>query len=285
MKIKITSDSTVDIPAELREKYGISVMPLQVLLGSELFSDGVDVDPPKIYDYVARTGELPKTTARNAEEYKAFFRSQLDEGYDAVIHYALSSGCSATCGEAKRAAEDMDGIYVVDSLALSTGTALLAIDGAEQAALGASAETIVGRSLARVPCVQTSFIIDELNYLHKGGRCSRVAMFGANLLKIKPTIEMHDGKLDVAKKYRGSLINLVPKYIDSIFEEYPTPDLKRIFVTHTAMDDAIVQEAIRAVKARFPFEEVIETVAGSTISSHCGPGTIGILYLNDGGKV
>lgn len=282
MKIKITSDSTCDLTPELYAKYDITNMPLRVMLGDEEFSDGVDINPPKIYDFVAKTSLLPKTAARNAAEYEEFFAKQLEQA-DCVIHYGLSSEMSASCNEAKKAAQLFNGkVFVVDTLALSTGSALFAIDAVECVQKGMTPEEIVARSESRVDANQTSFIIDKLDYLFKGGRCSRLQMLGSNILKIKPSILMKKGALHVGDKYRGRLAVSVAAYVNQTLKTFHTPDLTRIFVTHTQMDQEIVDSVMKQIAEQFPFKEIIDTTAGSTITSHCGPGTIGILYFNDG---
>jgi DegV family protein with EDD domain len=162
--------------------------------------------------------------------------------------------------------------------------ALLAIDAAEQIAQGKSADEIFERAQTRVPGVQTSFIVDKLDYLHKGGRCSTLTLLGANLLKIKPTIVMKDGKLTVGKKFRGKLWSTVDAYVDHILDTFDTPDNTRVFVTHTEIEPEIVDAVKNRLKERSSFAEILETTAGSTITAHCGKGTLGILYFNDGGK-
>jgi len=282
-RIKITADSTVDLPPELLEQYNISTMSLDVLLGDDVRRDGIDITPEDIYSFVEKTGKLPKTSAINAERYTEFFNKYLAD-YDYVIHFSLSSGISMTHNGARMAAEDLGGrVKVLDSLALSTGTALLAIDAAEQVAKGVlDADAIFARAQSRIGAVQTSFVIDKLEYLYKGGRCNMLSLLGANLLKIKPSIVMKDGKLAVGKKFRGKYWAVVNEYVDYILDLFNTPDLTRVFVTHTAVDPEIVQAVKDRLAERFPFCEILETVAGSTITAHCGPGTLGILYLNDG---
>ena len=283
MKIKITADSTCDIPAELQKEKGISIIPLEVILGAEVIQDTGWELTQKIYAYEKATGKLPKTAARSSEVYGEFFAEQL-ESCDAIVHYSISHKCSASLQEAARAALKFDGkVFVIDGYALSTGTALLAFYGCDLRDKGLDAKTIYEESLKRVKHAQTSFIIDRLDYLYKGGRCSRLALFGANLLKIKPTIVMRDGALEPGKKFRGPTARVVESYVDYIMDTFNKPDLKRCFITHTEIDPEIVNAVRLQVAERYRFEEVIETVAGAVITSHCGKGTLGVLYINDGG--
>lgn len=280
MKIKITGDSTLDLSPELLERYNISLMPLEVNLGSDTFLDGVNITRQDIYDFESKTGKLPKTAARNAVIYKDFFKKFLNEGYE-VIHFSISSHLSASNQSANVAAKELKGVYVIDTLALSTGSALLALYAHDLIQEGKSGQEIADAVNARVPHVQTSFIIDTLNYLYKGGRCSKLQLLGANLLKIKPTIIMKDGKLDVGKKFRGPILKVVLWYVKDILDMFNTPDTKRVFITHTDAPKEVVDSVRTILKKEFGFSEILETTAGSTVTSHCGKGTLGILYIND----
>ncbi len=286
MKIKISVDSTADFSKELLEKYNIHTIPLCVGLGDDIYLDGETINPEMIYDYVKKTKKLPKTSAVNSEQYREHFEKIFEEGYDAIIHLNLSSEMSVTHNNAKMLAEEMKNIYVIDSQTLSTGTALQAVYAAELAKSEKySPEQIVEMVKNRIPYTQASFILDNLTYLYRGGRCNAIALLGANLLKIKPSIEVHNGKMGVGKKYIGNFQKCVMKYVKDTLERYNTPDTKRIFITHTEIDPAIVEEVKKYLKENTKFEEIYETTAGSTITSHCGANTIGILYLNDGDKI
>lgn len=277
-KIKITCDSTCDLTKELYEKYDIAVMPLAVNLGDNLYRDGVDIDGPMIFDYVAKTGILPKTSAVSIAEYTDFFKPWVDEGYE-VVHINLSSGLSSCHQNACLAAEDLGNVYVVDSLNLSSGSGHLAIAAAELAAEGFEAKEIADRLNEMKTRLDVSFIIQELDYLHKGGRCSGVAAFGANLLKLRPCIEVVDGGMVVGKKYRGSTEKTIKEYIEGRLAGREDLQLNRIFVTHSHAPQEIVDEMVKYVKELQPFAEVIETVAGSTITSHCGKACLGVLFF------
>lgn len=285
MKIKISADSTADLSQELADKFDIGIIPLVVNLGEEECLDGETINPDMIYDYVRKTKKLPKTSAVNTMQYKEQFEKFLSNGYDAIIHFNISSEMSTTHNNARLVCEEMQNLYVVDSRTLSTGTALLAMYASELAKTDKyTPEQIVEMVEARRDANQTSFIIDRLEYLYRGGRCNAVALLGANLLKIKPSIEVHAGKMGMAKRYMGNFSKCVMKYVADTLDKYNNPDYKRIFITHTEIDNEIVEEIRNYLKENTKFKEILETTAGSTVTSHCGPHTIGILYLNDGDK-
>ena len=287
MKIKITTDSTADVSKEFLESYGISYIPLIVNLGDEERFDTVDVTVADIADFVSRTGKLPKTAARSSEDFKVFFKQFLDEGYDEIIHFSISNELSCTCQNAKTASFELcqDKIHIVDSRNLSTGTTLLALHAAELAKQGMPAKEIAEIERRRSYNVQSSFVVDTLTYLYKGGRCSMISMFGANLLKIRPQLQLIDGKIVPTEKYRGKMQAVLTKYVDDTLAHYNNPDTTRCFVTHANAEPEIVAAVIEHIKSKNIFKEVIESRAGSTIYSHCGKGTLGILYINDGGKI
>lgn len=277
MKIKITSDSTSDLGQELLRRYDVSVFPLAVAMGGRDYHDGVDITPDDIYRHVAAGGELPKTAAVNLAQYQDFWKD-FSADCDAVIHLNISAEFSSCYQNACLAAESFDNVYVVDSRNLSTGHGLLVVKAAELAAQGASAAEIVRVLRETVDKIDASFILDQLEYLKKGGRCSSVVALGANLLKLKPCIEVRDGKMSVGKKYRGAYEKCLLEYITDRLEGRTDLDLDRIFVTHSGLDEALVNAAVNRVRELQPFREICVTVAGSTISSHCGPNTIGVLF-------
>ncbi len=279
MKVKFTADSTCDLSPELLERYQISIVPLKVTLGEKTYFDGQNITPPDIFQYVSETKQLPKTAAANMNEYGAFFKQFTDQGME-VIHFNISSDMSSSHQGARLAAEEMKGVYVVDSRVLSTGTSLLLLHTLDLVEGGMSAKDAVAEANRIASHVQTSFVVDTLEYLHKGGRCSSVAMLGANLLKLKPYIRMKDGKLSVLKKYRGSMQKVLRAYVNDLHEMFPHPEKRRVFVTHSYCDPSIVDLVVDLVKEVFDFEEVLVTVAGSVITSHCGRGTLGVLFLN-----
>ena len=282
MKIAISLESTHDLPQELLEKYDIKVIPYQINLGDLSFKDG-KYSTEEMFELVEKYKTLPKTTAINEFEYTEFFES-LKKDYDAVIHICLSSGITSSCGNAFRAAENVKNVYAVDSLALTTGLGIQAIYARELADKGLSPKEIVEKLNERRDKVQTSFVLERLDYMHKGGRCSSIALLGANLLKIRPRIVLKNGKMMSDKKYRGNMQSVIAKYAEDLFEEFDTPDLARVFITYTTA----TPEMVAAAKAKCEsvgFKEIIETHAGGTIASHCGAHTLGILYYNDGEKI
>lgn len=276
--IVISSDSTSDLSAELRERYNISTIPLGVTLGDRTYFDGVDVTPDDIYEYHKKTGELPKTTAANVGDCIDYFKPFADAG-KTVIHFSLSSELSSTYNNTCLAASEFENIYVIDSRNLSTGSGLLVIAAAEMANNGLEATEIVEKINAMVSCVDASFVIDSLEYLHKGGRCSALAMLGANVLKLKPCIEVKNGKMGVGKKYRGKYSAVLKEYVAERIGDASDIDLDRIFVTHAGCDPQIVADIVEQVKEIAPFKEVFLTRAGCTISSHCGANTLGVLFV------
>lgn len=283
MKIKITADSTADLSKELCEKYNIGIVPLGVCLGEDIFEDGKTITPDQIYDFVAQTKKLPKTSAVNAEQYKEHFKNFLAEGYDFLIHLNISNDMSTTHQSAKLAGEELGNVYVIDSANLSTGMGLQAIYASELVQSGKyTPEQIVQKVESRKSNICAGFILDKLEYLYRGGRCSAISMLGANLLKLKPIIEVHDGKMGMYGKCVGKFDKCVTKYVEQTLEKYNTPDNTRIFITHTKVDPEIIENVKNILQQKTQFKEIIETTAGATITSHCGPNTIGILFYNDG---
>lgn len=276
--IVFTSDSTTDLSLELKERYNISIIPLGVTLDDKSFIDGVDITPDDIYEYHKKTGILPKTAAANLGDCIDFFKPFVDAG-KTVIHLTLSSEMSSTYNNCRMAAEEFENVYVIDTRSLSTGGGLLVIAAAEMAAKGMEATEIVEKVKSLTDYVDASFIIDNLEYLHKGGRCSAVEMLGANLLKIKPCIEVKKGKMSVGKKYRGKFLDVLKTYTAERIGDGSDIDLDRVFVTHAGCDSEIVDAIVAEVKSLAPFKEVFVTRAGCTISSHCGRNTLGVLFL------
>ncbi len=278
MNIRITTDSTCDL-GRLIEEHNIGVMPLSVILGENAYRDGVNITPQDIFSYVAETGILPKTAAPSIGDYETFFARYVDEG-ETVIHYNISVKSSSSYNYAVEAAKKFGGkVYVVDSKALSSGQGLMVMKAVDYRAEGMDAKEIAQRTAALAPKINTSFVPDRLDYLYKGGRCSRMAMYGANLLKIHPLIEMQDGQLYAGKKYRGSMEKCIANYIADLKEQYPAYDKRRAFITHSSAEESMVEVARQKVGELFDFDEVIETVAGSVITGHCGKNTLGVLFI------
>ena len=280
MKIAISAESTLDLSKELIKQYDIHVIPFTVLLGEDAYFDG-DITSQDIFDYVDKNKILPRTSAINDFQYREYFTSVLEQGYDAIIHISLSSEISSSYSHAVNASKKFDNVYVIDSRSLSTGIALEVIYAAKLAKKGLKPQEIVEKVNARIPYVQASFVIQTLEYLHKGGRCSGLLRFGAAILRIKPQIIVSDGKMAPAKKYIGRKSQVVEAYCRDTLEQFANPDLSVAFVTHTLATPEMVAVAIDALKNR-GFKTIYETTAGATITSHCGPQTLGILFINDG---
>ena len=282
-KVLITRDSTSDLPAELVEKLGIKTIPLVINLGEKSYQDGVDITPDDIYKYHSEHGILPKTSAANVDDMINFFKKYVDEGYS-IVHFNISSTMSSTYQNSCIAADEFEDVYVVDTANLSTGEGLIILKAVEFVNQGLSAKEVYEEVLKLIPHVDASFVIDSLEYLHKGGRCSTLATLGANLLKLKPCIEVKGGSMGVGKKYRGKYSEALKQYVEDRLSDYSDIDLSRVFVTHTGCDDEIVNQVIEQVRASAPFEELIVSRAGCTISSHCGRNTLGVLYIRKSAK-
>lgn len=281
MKIKITADSTCDLSRELVEKFNVGIFPLFVVLGEKTLSDGVDITPQDIFDYVKETGTLPKTAAHSPEEYAEFFAAQMN-GYDALIHFNISSKASSSCDNARVGAEKFGGmVHVLDSLALSTGQGLLVLKACDLVAEGKSAEEIVKIVEGLRPKLNTSFVPDVLDYLHKGGRCSLASLIGAKVLKLHPLISIKDGQMYAKKKYMGGLESCLRKYIKDLAEEYPRYDKTRCFITHSSCEPEVVEKVRAQVEEIFAFDEILETTAGAVVTSHCGKNTLGVLFITE----
>lgn len=278
MRYKITADSTCDLGRDLIERYDIGILPLYVQLGDKTYRDGIDIQPDDIYAHVAAGGELATTAAVNLADYVRTF-TELSDRYDFVIHVNISSDFSCSHQNAKLAAADLPNVYVVDSRNLSTGHGHIVLEAARMAAEGMGPEEIVQQLEALTARVDASFILEQLEYMKKSGRCSAVALLGANLLKLRPCIEVKDGKMGVAKKYRGTFAKCLEAYIADRLAGRDDIELGRIFITHSGVPDEIIALAKSCIAKYQTLDEVCVTRAGCTVSSHCGPGTIGILFI------
>ncbi len=280
MNIKISADSTCDLSPELVARYGIDIAPLYIIRDGQSLVDGVDITPDEIYDHVSQGGGMCSTAAVSIYDYATFFRKEL-ENCDAVVHFHISGEMSACYQNACMVAEEMGNVYPVDARSLSTGIGLLVLEAAELAREGVlTAQEIQQRMEQRREKLNVSFLLERLDYLRKGGRCSSVAALGANVLSLRPCIQVKDGKMGVGKKYRGAYQKCLLQYVKERLEGREDIDTRRIFITEsggfTAEELAQVEEAVRSYQ---PFEEVLHTRAGCTVSSHCGPRTLGILYF------
>ncbi len=280
MKIKIVSDSTCDLTKELIEKYNISVTPLVILKDDKEYYDGVDITPMDIFEYVDSGKGICHTSAINAQNYIDIF-SQYTSDYDAVISFHISSDMSVCYANACTAAEELGNVYVIDSRNLSTGIGHLVLDAAIMAQEGKlSPQEIVDIINEEKAKLDVSFVIDTLKYLHKGGRCSGVAALGANLLKLKPCIEVTEGKMDVGKKYRGNFANVIIQYVRDRLSDLEAIDPRRIFITYApGTPDSVVQAVKDEVTKLNYFEEILTSTAGCSVSNHCGPVCLGVLFF------
>ncbi len=277
-KVKITCDSTCDFSPELLKRYSIPVSPLNVIMDDKSYRDGVDVTPDDVYAFYERTGRLTKSAAVNIADYEDFFKKHSEENTD-IIHFSISSEMSTTYHNACLAAEEIGNIYVIDTANLSTGSALLALKAIDMAEEGLEAPEIVEKLNALRDKVDASFVIDSLLYLYKGGRCSAVAALGANLLRLKPCIEVKNGKMGVGKKYRGKFDQALKQYAEDRLHDPEDIDLRRVFITHAGCDEKLAEEIAEQVRNTLPFEEVFITRAGCTVSTHCGRNTLGVLMI------
>ena len=277
MKIVISAESTIDLPKELLDKYNIKTTPFTINLGDELIEDHFGVSK-EIFEFVDKSKKLPKTSAVSPDQFKTHFEN-LKKDYDAIVHVSLSSLISSAYNNACMIAKEMENVYVVDSKSLSTGIALLAIKGKDLIDEGKDAKEIFETLQALTPKVEASFVLERLNYLHKGGRCSALALLGANILKIKPQIILSVGRMIVGKKYMGNMTKVVDKYIDDLLDNNPNPILEHVFITHSSpMPEA--EKILTEKLENRGFKYIHNTLAGGTISSHCGPNCIGVLFLN-----
>ena len=279
--IVITADSTCDLPQELIDKYDIKIIPLSILLGEKVYHDGVDIKPSDIYDFVEKTGELPKTAAVTPSEYHEVFKSFADDGKK-IVHIGFSSALSSSYQNACVAAEEFERVYCVDSKNLCTAMGLLVLKACDYREKGMDAKRIVDKVNRLVPKVSATFVLDGLEYLHKGGRCSSVAKFGANVLGIKPSIavDTQTGRLDMAKKYRGKTELVYKQYITDRINEIKRIQPDRVVIANSGGVPAdTIAFAKGMLEGRDKFEQVILADAGCTISSHCGPKTLAIFYI------
>lgn len=278
-KVKIIADSTCDLSDELLEKYDISVIPLYIQLDDKSYLDKLEITPAELYEWSDKNGKTPKTAAPGMDIVQKELEKYNKEETD-IVYLGISEDMSTTCNVVRLVASDMgyDNCYVIDSMNLSTGIGLQVIRAAEMAAEGMGAEAIVEAISSQRDKVRASFVIDTLVYLHRGGRCSAMTAVVAGALKLKPRISVMDGKMDVTKKYRGNISATIKKYVADLEEDLRAADKKRVFITHSGCAPEIVEEVRSYLRSLNHFEEIHETLAGSVISSHCGPNTLGVLF-------
>ncbi len=284
-KIILTADSTCDLSPELKERFNVKAyMPLHIVLGEKSYDDGINIKPDEIYKNFEATGTLPKTAAVNVGEYEDFFRKLKETDDTEIIHVSLGRALSSTYQNAVAAGDLVGGVYVVDSCNLSSGSGHVVIEIAKMISEGKLPAAEIAEAARKLTSkVYASFVIDKLDYLRAGGRCSTLAMLGANLLKIKPSILVNnaDGSMDVGKKYRGNLDKVLLQYVDDQLAAYPDIRTDKIFITHAGIGDDHVKVVYDYLSGKNMFKEIFITRASCTISSHCGPGTLGILFMTE----
>ena len=278
MKIRFTADSTCDLNPALIERYQVEVIPLRIELGGKYYTDGVDIAPDDIIFSVNGGSDLPKTSAINVEEYREVFTRILQD-CDAIIHFTIGSGFSSCYQNACLASQEMDNVFVIDPANLSTGITMLLAEAVDRANAGMDAAGIASEINALISKVDVSFIVDRLDYLYKGGRCSMLTMLGANVLHIRPCIEVSDGKMVVGKKYRGTYERCLRQYLADRFRNKEQLEAKRIYITHTGLNENALKIIHEIVSSEMQFDEVYEVRAGCSITSHCGENTFGIIMM------
>lgn len=278
MKIKILSDSTCDLSKELLDKNDITIIPLTVIKDGESYWDGVNITTAEIFEHVASGGSLCSTAATNMDTYQQWFQKYSNE-YDAVVHINIGSGFSCSHQNALLAAEDFTNVRVIDSCNLSTGQGLVVLKACELAKECTDIDDLKAKLDAFTARVEASFLLDRLDYMVKGGRCSTAAALGANLLNLKPCIEVKDGKMAVVKKYRGNYAKCLASYVKDRIQGRDDLERDVLFVTRTPVSEACLEAVADAVKEYADFDNIYWTEAGCTVSCHCGPGTLGVLFV------
>lgn len=279
MKVKISADSTCDLPKETIDYFDIGILPLYIVRDGESLRDGEEITTPEIFAYTRRTGQLCSTAAVTILDYITAWTEWKKE-YDAVVHISLSSELSASYSNACIAAEEVGNVWVIDSKNLSTGSGHLTLDAAIMAKEGTDAAEIAAELKRLTPKLDVSFVLDTLDYLRKGGRCSALAALGANVLSLKPCIEVHDGTMGVGKKYRGKTEKAFLQYVADRLKDRDDIDLRRVFITDSGISDEARAAIENAVLSCQPFEKVYHNLSGCTISGHCGPCCMGVLYYH-----
>ncbi|MBQ1194059.1 MAG: DegV family protein [Lachnospiraceae bacterium] len=281
--VKIISDSTCDLSKNLIEKYNISILPLHILLGNDEYKDSVNITPDDIYKWSDKNHSTPKTSAPSLEDTIQHFKPFIDNG-DEIVCFSVSKEMSTSCNVMNIAAEELDAadrIFVVDSANLSTGVGLLVIEAAIMAANGKSGKEISDKMKDLKPLVRSSFVVDTLTYLHRGGRCSSVAALAGSVLKLHPKIVVEKGKMEVAKKYRGKMDSVILSYVRDLEEQLKNAKTERVFITHSGCDEAVLDSVRSYLEELNIFNEILVTRAGGVISSHCGYGTLGVLFISN----
>lgn len=281
--VKIISDSTCDLSKALLDKYDISILPLHILLDDEEYEDGVNITPDEIYAWSDKNKTTPKTSAPSLDAAVSLFKPFIEQGNE-IVCFSISSKMSTSCNVMKIAAEELnapDKVFVIDSANLSTGIGLLVIEAAIMAKNGSSAKEIAEKTEALKTYVRASFVVDTLTYLHRGGRCSSVAALAGSVLKLHPKIVVEDGKMEAAKKYRGKIDSVILSYAKDLEDDLKNAKSDRVFITHSGCDEAIINSVKNYLEELNIFNEILVTRAGGVISSHCGYGTLGVLFITE----
>lgn len=281
MSFRITCDSSADLNKDMYEKYDIPVIPFTITANEKEYKD-FDMSNEQLFDVVKQTGSLPKTSAINEFDYTEFFKKE-NKG-EGIIHFSISSKISSACANAISASNNFDNVYVIDSMSLSSGVGLQVMYAIKLRDQGVPIEEAVKLINDRRSAVQISFVVDTLKFLHKGGRCSALSLLGSNLLSIKPSILLKDGKMGVGKKYVGKIHKALEKYVEDTLTEFNTPDTDLCFITYSSATEEMIKVTKDVLSRNAKFKNVVETTAGCTVATHCGPNTLGIIYYNDGKK-
>ncbi|MBQ9156906.1 MAG: DegV family protein [Eubacterium sp.] len=281
--IRIISDSTCDLSPELLERYDVTILPLHILMGEKEYEDGIGITPDEIYAWSDQTGQVPKTSAPSIDSAIKVMKPYLDQG-DELICFCISESMSTSGNVMRLTAEELDAedrVTVINSKNLSTGIGLLIVEAAIMAKEGKTAEEIRTRIEDLIPEVRTSFVVDTMVYLHRGGRCGSVAALAGSALKLHPEIIVEDGAMHVGKKFRGKMDKVIEKYAGSLKDDLLSAKKDRVFVTHSGCSEELVSKIKGYVEELQVFDEVLVTRAGGVISTHCGPGTLGVLFIAD----
>lgn len=283
MSIKIISDSTCDLSEELLQKYHISILPLHIVLGEQEYKDGLEISPDEIYQWSDTNKEAPKTSAASVSDAVDLYKKYLEQ-YDEIICFSISGQMSTTSNVMRMAAEELEAderIHIIDSENLSTGEGLLVIEAAVMAAKGCPAKEIIEKIEHQKTLVRASFIVDTLTYLHRGGRCTGVAALAGGALKLHPKILVENGGMKPDKKYRGKMNSAILSYVKDLEPQILNAQKDRVFITHSGCAPELIQTIYQSLGQLNHFEEILITRAGGVISSHCGPGTLGVLFMEN----
>ena len=281
MSVKVIADSTCDLSEELLKKYDIAVLPLHIVLGDTEYKDIVEIKPDEIYQWSNKHNDAPKTSAAAISDVIELFQTY-GETHDEIICFSISGQMSTTVNVLKMAAEELgmeDRVFVIDSENLSTGIGQLVIEAAIKAKDGVCGKEIAAFIEQLKPRVRSSFVVDTLTFLHRGGRCSGVAALAGGALKLHPKIVVEQGAMKPGKKYRGKMPSVILNYVKDLKPGLRNAETKRVFITHSGCDDALIQSVLQEVKNIQIFDEILITRAGGVISSHCGPGTLGVIFI------